>query len=173
MNIIQPAYSPPTSPFTPRDVSKIVDFVVHHSAGPLGQTIAQIDAFERSRTPPDIFMPYTWLIRLNDGGGAASIYSGRPVDVESAATYGDNMTSVAVCMIGDFQSDDAGYTGPPPQPMIDALIALRVYAQAIIPSLSRTIGHRDIDPDACPGDRLYALLPEIRTKVAALLQQKG
>jgi hypothetical protein len=60
---------------------------------------------------------------------------------------------------------------------MNSLKALCLWAHQQIPSISRTIGHRDVakiegDPSvstACPGQTLYDLLPEIRAYVHATL----
>lgn len=175
MNIIQPAYPNPTGPYTQRDMAGVEYFVVHHSAGPLDQTPLEIDTFERSRG--DIFMPYTWLIDT-----AGNVYDGRPYTVVSAASYGLNSVSVAVCCIGNYEASDAGFTGEPSADLLASLLSLRVYAQGLIPALSHTIAHGDIaaimqarglDPGdyatACCGSALRAQLPDLRVKAAKLL----
>ena len=56
----------------------------------------------------------------------------------------------------------------PPQQLYDQLIRLCTYVclQYGIHS-SQIYGHRDFNNTQCPGDRLYALLPQIRRAVAA------
>ena len=169
-------YPSATQPFTPRTVADVTDFVVHHTAGPVTQTPLQIDAFERSRG--DIFMPYTWLI---DNGG--TIYAGRPALAMSAATYGRNMNSVAVCLIGNFQSNDAGFTGDPTAQQVAALTDLCIWAHRNYAAITRTYAHGDVaalfyNNDSnyatdCCGDRLRALLPALRQSVSAALQHGG
>jgi hypothetical protein len=170
---VDPAYPPATGAFTPREASAITDFIVHHSDGPQSQTPLEIDAFERNGG--DIYMPYTWLI-----GPDGTIYTGRPALVESAASYGRNEQSVAVCIIGAFQEGTPEYNGPPTDAALDQLLELCVFAHRQFPSIERTIAHRDIAPlfypndegdyaTACCGSVLYAMLPDIRAKVAAEL----
>ena len=170
---VDPGYPAPTGPFTQRTLASITDFIVHHSAGPTNQTPLEIDAFERSEG--DIFMPYTWLI-----GPDGTIYTGRPADVVSAATYGRNAQSVAVCLIGNFQEGDPGFTGPPSDAQLDQLLELCVFAHRTYPSIERTLAHRDVAPmfypndeadyaTACCGSVLYADLPGIKAKVVAEL----
>jgi hypothetical protein len=170
---VEPAYPPPTGDFTPRPASAITDAIIHHTDGPQSQTPLEIDAFERSRG--DIAMPYTWLI-----GPDGTIYTGRPPLVESAASYGRNEQSVAICVIGAFQEGTPEYNGPPTDAALDQLLELLVWVHRQYPTIERTIAHRDIAPmfypddqgdysTACCGSVLYALLPDIKAKVFAEL----
>lgn len=171
--IVTPQYQGPLAPWTTRDQATITDLIVHHSAGPKSQTPQQIEAFEISRG--DNGMPYTWLV---DDAGV--IYTGRPSYAVSAATYGRNVQSVAVCVIGDFQTDDGGFNGPISPAAWSSLCDLAVYAHRQIPSIVRTIAHRDVAglfypndtadyATACCGDQLYARLPELRAYIAKAL----
>ncbi len=176
--IVSVAYPQPTAPFTPRSVTDIADFVVHHTAGPITQTPLEIDDYERNNADHDIYMPYTWLI-----GADGTIYAGRPPLVVSAATYGRNLQSVACCLIGDFQSDDAGFTGPPPQCSIDSLTSLCIWAHQQFPAISQTYAHGEVAAlfyggnsnyaTDCCGDVLRALLPGIKSTVAVALMHSG
>jgi hypothetical protein len=103
---------------------------------------------------------------------------GRPFNMIPAAAQGLNTESVDICLIGNFQSDDPGFTGPPTQAQIDTLIKVFAFLGTIFPNIDKTIGHRDVAPligdpsvaTACPGNLLEAQLPEIRTKIALMLQ---
>jgi hypothetical protein len=173
VNIVHVDYPDQAGPFSLRALSSITDFIVHHSAGPTSQTPLEIDAFERSRG--DIYIPYTWLI-----GADGTVYDGRPITAISAASYGRNAQSVAVCVIGNFQENDAGYTGPPSDAQLNSLLSLCIYAHRTIPMIVRTYAHGDIammfypqDPGdystACCGSVLRAKLPDIKSKVAQAL----
>jgi hypothetical protein len=48
MNIVHPAYPPPAFAMTPRLLSVISDFILHHSDGPSDQTPLEIDAEHRA-----------------------------------------------------------------------------------------------------------------------------
>jgi hypothetical protein len=147
--------------------------IVHHSAGALTQTPLEIDVEHRAEGWAEI--GYNFVI-TPDG----AVYTGRPLDVEPSAAYGDNMASVDICLIGNFQEDDSGHTGPPTSAQLDSLLALSIDLHRRYPSISRTIGHGDVVkmyyPDnpgpyatACPGTQLEAFLPDLRSKTAAAL----
>jgi hypothetical protein len=166
INYINPVYNPASGPFVKRSADMITDVIIHHTDGPSDQTPLQIDAFERSRG--DIYMPYGRLI-----GPDGKAYTGRPDLVESAASYGRNPVSIAVCVIGDFQ--DAEPTDAAWTTLCEVVLDLHKRYLSIV----RTYGHRDIedmfyssDPNKaadfgtlCPGNRLEARLPELRDYV--------
>jgi hypothetical protein len=149
MLIIDPGYPPPLGQLTPRNASSITDCIVHHTAGPKNQTALEIDAFERTRG--DIAMPYTYLI---DDTGA--IYSGRPALTVSAASFGRNRESIAICLIGNFQRDDPGYNGPPSVAALTSLYDLILWTHQRFHSINRTYPHESIAAIFFGGDDNYA-----------------
>lgn len=149
-----------------RNVAIISDIIVHHTAGPTSQTAYEIDTEHRNIGMAMI--GYNFLI-AHDG----AINEGRPIQYVPAAAFGRNHESINVCLVGNFEHGDHGYTGPPSAAQIVALKQLSVYLHSTYPQISRTIGHRDVatlfypgdEADyatACPGDQLYALLPDIK-----------
>ena len=143
--------------------------VIHHTAGGLDQTPLQIDAEERAGEYS--MMPYELLV---DQQGV--IYAGRPLVYESAATYGLNGVAVAVVAIGNYQSDDSGFTGLPTQALLDGLVDAGVYLHQQFPTIEHTIGHRDAGPlsnppysTLCPGDELYSHIPWIKAQIGQRL----
>jgi N-acetylmuramoyl-L-alanine amidase len=171
--ITQVTYPNPAFAMTARSRSSVTLAIVHHTAGPLAQTPLEID--QEHRNIGDSMIAYNNLI---DEHG--TIYSGRPYDYDSAAAFGENEDSVDVCLIGNFQPNDAGYTGPPSDAALQALTQYLIWLHLQFPSISRTIGHRDIAPlyypddegdysTACPGENLYDKLPSIRQTVFAAL----
>jgi hypothetical protein len=172
--MVVPGYPPPTEPFTMRDASSITDLICHHTAGPKNQTPLEIDAFERARG--DIAMPYNYLI--DDAG---TVYTGRPPLAVSAASYGRNQESIAICLIGNFQRDDPGFNGPPSHAALTALYDLVLLVHRQYPSIVRTYPHGKIadmffggDSDyatECAGDQLGESIPGIKSRVAAILRK--
>jgi hypothetical protein len=168
-DIVVPGYPPPTEAYTMRDASSIVDCVVHHTAGPKNQTPLE-------RTRGDIAMPYNYLI--DDAG---TVYTGRPTLAVSAASYGRNQESVAICLIGNFQRDDPGFNGPPSHAALTALYDLVLLVHRQYPSITRTYPHGAIsdmffggDSDyatECAGDQLGESIPGIKSRVAAILRK--
>lgn len=90
-----------------------------------------------------------------------SIFTGRDAGVAGAHTAGDNSSSHAICLMGNFE------TATPTPAALDALVELAAHGRDAgwwVPTLG---GHRDA-PGAstrCPGQNLYNTLPDIRTEV--------
>lgn len=168
LTIVQPHYPPWNGSPAYRDPSVITDFIVHHEDGPWNESPEAVDAQHRAQGWAGI--GYTWVI-----GKDGTIYQGRPIDMVPAAAQDDNTNSVDVSLTGDFEPGTEGYCGKPTDAQLESLKKLSVYAHQRIPTIVRTIGHRDVakikeDPSvstACPGQTLYDLLPEIRAYVMA------
>lgn len=156
---ILPVSYPTLGQMTPRPLSVISDFIIHHSAGNPNQTPLEIDA--EHRAIGDACIAYNWVISPN-----GSVYAGRPVNFVPAASFGRNSQSVNVCLTGNFEHGDSGYTGPPSQAAMTSLMDLCLWAHKQYPTIVRTIGHRDVATlfypkdtapysTACPGSELY------------------
>lgn len=162
-------YPAPNSAMQPRPYSVISDIIVHHTAGSLGQLPLDID--KEHRLQGWAMIGYNWVIPPN-----GDIYEGRPVNVVPAAAFGRNTESVNIVLVGQFQPDAAGYTGPPTPAQLLSLRDLCVYLHKQYTGIVRTIGHRDVAPlfyngdgdyaTACPGDKLYCELPAIKAYVS-------
>lgn len=86
------------------------------------------------------------------------IYEGRGPGVAGGHTAGDNSTSHAICVIGNYDVQH------PPQAVLDAIAALIRHGRAQGWWRDLTGGHRDARgaSTACPGRHLYAAIPRIR-----------
>lgn len=172
--IQHPNYPPPNGSPAYRDLSDIIEEIIHHSAGSLSETPLEIDAQHRAQGW--CMIGYDYVI-TPDG----KIYQGRSLGMVPAAAEYANTISVDICLIGNFQSDDPGYTGEPTAAQIASLKALSIWLhqpeQGL--ALQRIIGHEDVaritgHPDAataCPGNKLYSLIPEIHAAVLAELNK--
>ena len=87
--------------------------------------------------------------------------------VEGAHCTGQNVVAVGIENEGTYTSVD-----PPPAQWnrLRDLCAWICSRYGIHPT--ELYGHRDFKNTACPGDRLYGLLPKLRTEVAAVLGQR-
>lgn len=139
--------------------------VVHHSAGGFHQTAADIKQIHLAKGYTDI--GYHKVIE-SDG----DVIQGRADAVIGAQAFGLNSASLGICVIGNFQNDE------PKKLQVDALVqVLAVLCKRHKLSVDKIIGHRDVagiinDPTvatACPGDKLYSKLPDIRNRVKAYL----
>src|SRR5665647_96833 len=105
-------------------------------------------------------------------------YGGMDKPVIGGQVYNYNSVSTGVAAIGTFTSAAV------PQAMIDALKRILAWKLSLagIPAngaspiqapdgvnIQRISGHRDVGGTTCPGDSMYARLPEIRAGAAALM----
>lgn len=96
---------------------------------------------------------YHYLIR-KDG----TIERGRPRDTVGAHCYGENWHSVGVNIVGNFETNE------PTAAQIDAaerLVAVLCRLYGLRPSGETIKGHHDFNATACPGENLYAMLPDV------------
>jgi hypothetical protein len=154
-----------------RVVSQII---LHHSESARDTTtLADIDAWHKVNG---------WGVQVGDRvihcgyhgviTGDALFHVARPATVIGAHAYGFNAHTVGYCLTGNDDCTDA---------QVDRFIQVCA-AQCKKAAAKDTrdgvrwevtpaqiLGHRDVDPTSCPGNALYARLPEIRERVAAYL----
>lgn len=174
MTILSPPYPTPGH-MTPRDEKDITDLIIHHTAGPVHQTVEEIDA--EHRAIGDAMIAYNWVI-VPDG----TVYVGRPAGFVPAASYGRNTQSLAVCLVGNFEKGDPGFTGPPSAAQVASLISLGKMIHQRFPHIVRTIGHNQVASlfyggsgdyaTLCPGSLLIAQLDHIRKEILTPLLKK-
>ena len=94
-------------------------------------------------------------------GKYGTVMQGRETKYVGAHTLGErNRDGIGVCLFGNFNISN------PSQKQIDNLIPLLVLlCKQYNIDTNNIMGHRDHGPTSCPGDRLYSLLSDIRTKV--------
>lgn len=112
------------------------------------------------------------------------VYQGRPFLDESikfedgpplalgAHVGGSNTGNIGVSLLGCYHpSEGSGCRDQLSPQALDSLVTLWAYLSdtyGVTPSVLR--GHRDYSSTACPGDNNYVLIPEIRRRVAELLE---
>ena len=166
-------------PKGPPRYTRVTHLVVHHTESPNSTPDweEKVRFIERLHTKhrgwSDI--AYNYLI-APDG----TIYEGRAGGDNVRGTHCRNLNdnTMAVAMLGKY--DDV----PPSEQAVDSLVRLLAWkcaksgldplAVAVHPASGRELpiilGHRDGDPRrGCPGDKLYELLPAIRTRTSELL----
>lgn len=149
---------PPTDPFVPFRAPAARLYVHHLAAEQHGaQGMRDVQRFHQD-TRGWKCIAYTYLV--DDDG---TIYEGRGHQWIGGATEGENSTSHAICLMGNFQSR------LPTAAAQRSLVDLARHGRDAgwwVPTMH---GHRD-SPKAntsCPGDWLYARLPDLRHQVAA------
>jgi len=143
---------------TPRGSTAYI--VVHHTAGPQNQDTDEIWDYHTTHLGYN-GIGYHRLIK-----GDGTTVQGRPDWVVGAHAFGLNHTSVGVVLEGNFESSESDM-----QPTNEQIAALKDNLRDLLVKYpgAEIIGHRQVatiigDPSAataCPGDTLYAMLPEI------------
>jgi hypothetical protein len=158
-----------------------IKILVHHTATPNVAKVGQDAAFDLARRIQRYHMD---VRRWTDTGQHFTISRGGVVlegrhrslefvregrrQVEGAHCTNQNVVALGIENEGTYIGVD------PPAVLWTRLRELCAYLCAqygIAPS--EIYGHRDFKDTACPGDRLYAALPSLRTEVAKLLGQRA
>lgn len=134
--------------------------VIHHVGVPDGDTSAA-SIHEAHKRNGWAGIGYHYVIRKN-----GVIERGRPLNTVGAHAYGENYHTVGINVTGNFDKEYP--TDNQIQSLVDLLTALcKIYHME--PTSATIVGHRDVNKTDCPGDHLYALLPEIRHDVKVRL----
>ena len=147
MKIVEEVYDWAGQPEQRRATKKLI---LHHAAGS-GLDARAIHRLHRQNGWAGI--GYHYLIR-KDG----TIERGRPRDTVGAHCYGENWHSIGVNIVGNFETNE------PTAAQIDAaerLVAVLCRLYGLRPSGETIKGHRDFNATACPGENLYAMLPDV------------
>jgi N-acetylmuramoyl-L-alanine amidase len=129
--------------------------VVHHTGGNAGDdySAAEIHAMHQSQGYSGI--GYHYVIR-KDG----TIESGRPRQWVGAHCIPNNRDGIGIHVGGNFMEES-----PTEEQMASLVTLCADLCDTYGLTPDAIVGHRDKDQTACPGDNLYALLPEVREKV--------
>ncbi|MFD8143920.1 N-acetylmuramoyl-L-alanine amidase [Streptomyces sp. NPDC059708] len=165
---------PPSTPVTlvPAPPHKII---VHHTATPNVTDYSQTQAFQLARSMQNWAMDDNhWIdtgqhftvsrgARVVEGRhNSAAALGGGTQTVEAAHCAGQNTIAIGIENEGTYTSVD------PRGEQYAALVELCAHICAQYGLRAYQIyGHRDFNATQCPGDRLYALLPQLRRDVAA------
>jgi hypothetical protein len=100
---------------------------------------------------------------LIDGSGR--IWEGRPLGVIGAHVRDKNDGNVGISLMGDFHPPDNNRPSIAQTQSLVILLKWLTAKYSIAPD--RIKGHRDQNDTSCPGDILYAMLPDLRRQVSA------
>jgi N-acetylmuramoyl-L-alanine amidase-like protein len=151
--------------------------VVHHTAMDNSNDFSLEHAFQISRDIQDLHMDSNGWIDTgqqltNSRGGfvtegrhrSLEVLTGGTRHVMGAHVANNNSTCIGIENEGLYMTVDV------PNALWNSLVKLVAYiAQQYQIPTSRIKGHRDFNSTLCPGDVLYARLPELRTAVGRLL----
>lgn len=139
--------------FSSLSVRSVTDaIIVHHTASTADLTAADVHRIHRQNGWSGI--GYHLFIR-KDG----LIETGRPLEDVGAHTYGYNKDTIGVCLSGNFNIE---YPSDAQLESATKLIGLLCQIYSLNPDAGTVYGHRDFNATACPGDNLYADLPNLR-----------
>lgn len=141
---------------TPLPVENIKYLVIHHSASSPDLTIE--DIHQEHLNLGWLCVGYHIII-LKDG----TIQYGRPMDSMGAHAQGFNDCSLGVCLIGYFHRDNVNtgqYPNKPTDKQLASLVEVLTNWRKKIPQKVETVGHRQLNSTACPGDGFSHLMLE-------------
>ncbi|GAB3558253.1 N-acetyl-anhydromuramyl-L-alanine amidase AmpD [Actinopolyspora lacussalsi] len=149
--------------------------IVHHTATPNSTDYSRAHAFELARSIQDYHMDHNgWIdtgqhFTLSRGGHVTegrhhslTAFDGGGSHVVSAHTRGQNRLAVGIENEGTYNS--VAFPSTQYDKLVELCVAL-CSSYGIEPY--EIYGHRDFNATDCPGDRLYALLGQLRADVAA------
>lgn len=158
-------------------LNRPVKILVHHTAGSNTDDTSLDSAIRIARGIQNFHMDARgWLdsgqhFTISRGGHilegrrrSLEALRGGDQQVEGAHCTGQNLVSVGIENDGTYIDVD------PPTVLFDRLRQMCAYIcdqYGIAPT--EIFGHRDFKDTACPGDRLYGMLPRLRTEVGTLL----
>lgn len=100
---------------------------------------------------------------------SGNVYEGRPLTALGAATYKNNSTSMAICLIGNFQNID-----PTPEALEAAAQRLAFWVKNGFATKNFNLrSHSEVFATACCGSRLKPKIPWIRNRVTEILNSGG
>lgn len=167
---------PPSSPVTMLS-SRPTMVIVHHTAGSNTTNYTQSWAYQMSRGIQNYHMDSNgWIdagqqFTISRGG---YIMEGRNRSIEAltsgtkhvvgAHVSGQNNVAIGI------ENEGTYITASPTAALWTSLVNTVAYmCQQYSIAPARIFGHRDYNNTQCPGDRLYAMLPQLRDEVAAKL----
>jgi N-acetyl-anhydromuramyl-L-alanine amidase AmpD len=123
---------------------KVIDkIVLHHSATPSGN--AEIfDKYHRE-TNGWACIGYHYVICNGNGGADGLIEYGRPLQFQGAHCKNNNLTSIGICVIGDFTTKN------PTTKQMESLDRLVKTLKLAFKDIA-VYFHRDLANSSCPGD---------------------
>jgi hypothetical protein len=150
--------------------------IVHHTDSANSTDVSQAHAFALARSIQQTHFNNGWIdsgqqFTISRGGyvmegrhQSLSVLRGGTQQVQGAHCVGQNDVAVGIENEGNYM------TVAPPAALYDQLVSMCAYTcqRYGIPA-GQIYGHRDFNATDCPGDVLYAKLPELRSDVAGRL----
>jgi hypothetical protein len=140
----------------------LTTIVVHHSALPVEQGPLEIQTLHMEKAGyADI--GYHFIV-----GHDGTLYEGRPLQTRGAHTEGFNTGTVGIVLLGNFENSD-----PTTAQLLTLNQLIRFFKNRY--QITHLAGHQDFNPEitVCPGETLYALLPEIADRAGLIYGTSG
>ncbi|GAB4209901.1 MAG: N-acetylmuramoyl-L-alanine amidase [Roseiflexaceae bacterium] len=166
---------PPREPITVL-ASKPNKIIIHHTDSSNSTSTTQAQAYTLARNIQQWHFNRGWIdtgqhFTVSRGGyvmegrhRSLEVLQGGRSHVRSAHCDGQNDVAIGIENEGNFMST------LPPTALYNQLVALCAFiCQQYGIASSQIYGHRDFNATDCPGDQLYARLPQLRADVAARL----
>ena len=141
--------------------------IVHHSGAP-GSTYETIDKTHRNEKG---FTRIGYHMVIEKNGRPRKGREDSDIGAHTLGIY--NQCGLGVCLCGDFNKSGIN---PIQWSALVKVIAEWCVKHGIVPSASTIVGHKDKQPkkkgkgkvwdNTCPGNNVYARLPELRSEVA-------
>lgn len=150
---------PPTAAFFRMPSLPTPRLWIHHSADDR-QGAAAVRAHQKYHQDTQGWKDIAYNFLVGDDG---TIYEGRGAGIAGGATAGDNTSSHAVCLLGNFENR------PPTPAAWRSTVDLSRHGRDVGWWKPTCGGHRDAPgaETACPGRHLYVRLPYLRSGIVA------
>jgi len=155
---------PPTEEYTPQQ--SLYRITVHHTEGRQTMTVADakkemtfIQSYHQN-TRKWIDIGYHFLI-----DGLGNVYEGRPYNVYGAHVESNNTGNVGISIMGSYQAPKDNHITPATLASLEKLIRELMGKQGV--SAKNLYGHREINATDCPGNNLFPVFTELRSKLQA------
>lgn len=141
--------------------SDVTHLLVHHTGGAAGDDYSAAEIHQIHQSPPNNWagIGYHYVIR-KDG----TIERGRPRQYRGAHCPDYNWRSLGIHVGGNFEMEE-----PTPAQLESLALLLADLCDIYRLESEAIVGHRDCLATACPGETLYARLPEVRDAVHGLI----
>jgi hypothetical protein len=154
-----------------RPLDGVDTVIIHHSVADKTLDISQISAMEIASQGFVCVGYHAYTKCVDVAGDKWVVQQGRPITCVPAAALDYNTRSYDICLGGNYHPGGAPFLDTVSENALHLIAAQILNAKRKLPNLKYLIGHRDVtlkithdsnDATACPGDRLYARLHDLR-----------
>ncbi len=140
----------------------VTDMIVIHHMGHTDKEVSAADVHRMHLNNGWSGIGYHYVIH-KDGG----IERGRPLNTVGAHCYKENRHTIGVNLVGNFEES---YPTKRQMESASMLLAALCTVYRIEASEHTIVGHRDKNATLCPGEHLYARLPDLRARATKIME---